>query len=288
MLDSSLILEGGGMRGVYTGGVLEYFMEKNLEFPYIIGVSAGACQAMSYVSKQPGRNKKITIDLVKHPKYIRYRGIIDGTGLFNMNFIFDEIPNQLVHYDYETFRASKQQLIVVATDCKTGKPVYLNCKNGKTNEEINLMVRASSSLPLVAPIVKYKDMELLDGGLVDSIPIQKAIKDGKKKHVVVLTRPSGYRKGKPKGTGIYKMILGKNHAGAYNALKQRYIKYNQTLDELEKLEKEKKVLIIRPSQDLAVKRTERDPNKLEQLYKLGYEDAKNLFNDILNFLQCDM
>jgi predicted patatin/cPLA2 family phospholipase len=282
--ESGLILEGGGMRGAYTAGVLQYFMEKELELSYVIGVSAGVCQGASYISKQLGRNKKVTIDMSLDPRYIRYKGIFDGTGLFNMDFIFNKIPNELVKYDYDAYKKSKQKLIAVATDCLTGNPVYLDCHSAQTNEELNMMFRASSSLPLFAPVVNLRDLKLLDGGLSDSIPIKKAIDDGNKKNIVILTRPRGYRKSPSKGHIIYKTLLGKECSGAVYALKNRYIHYNQTLDELEKYKNKGLAYVIAPSQDLKIKRAEKDINKLEQLYQLGYDDAKNQYKDILAYL----
>ncbi|PKM96235.1 MAG: patatin family protein [Firmicutes bacterium HGW-Firmicutes-1] len=282
--ESSLILEGGGMRGAYTAGVMQYFLEKELELSYVIGVSAGACQAMSYVSKQHGRNKKVTIEMVLDPRYIRYKGIFDGTGLFNMDFIFDQIPNELVKYDYDTFRKSKQKLLAVATDCKTGKPVYLDCHDSISNDELNMMVRASSSLPLYAPVVKLRGMDLLDGGLSDSIPIEKAISDGNKKNIVVLTRCNGYRKKQSNAVALYKLLLGKDCKGAVNALQNRYKDYNNALDALDMYCKEGLAYVIAPSEDLNIKRAEKDIKKLEQLYQLGYDDANRHYDDLINYL----
>lgn len=282
--ESGLILEGGGMRGAYTAGVLQFFMEKELELSYVIGVSAGICQGASYISKQLGRNKKVTIDMALDPRYIRYKGIFDGTGLFNMDFIFNQIPNELVIYDYDAYRNSKQKLIAVATDCHTGNPVYLDCHSAKTNDELNMMFRASSSLPLFAPIVKLRDWQLLDGGLSDSIPIKKAIEDGNKKNIVVLTRYRGYRKKQSRGHIVYKNLLPKHCEGAVNALKSRYKVYNQTLDDLEKYSNDGLAYIIAPSKNLNIKRAEKDINKLEQLYQLGYDDVKNQYHKILEYL----
>lgn len=282
--ESGLILEGGGMRGAYTAGALELLMERDIELSYVIGVSAGVCQGASYISKQLGRNKKVTIDMSLDPRYIRYKGVFDGTGLFNMDFIFDKIPNELVKYDYDAYRNSKQKLIAVATDCLTGNPVYLDCHNAKDNDELNMMIRASSSLPLFAPIVKLREWQLLDGGLSDSIPIKKSIDDGNTKNLVILTRQRGYRKKPNKGHIVYKNLLGKECRGAVNALKNRHKHYNKTLDNLEKYNEKGLAFILAPSKDLKIKRAEKDINKLEQLYELGYNDAKNQYEVILSYL----
>lgn len=280
----SLILEGGGMRGVYTAGILEYFLEKELEFPNIFGVSAGACHALSYISKQLGRNKIVSVDMVSDPRYIRYRGIVDGTGLFNMDFIFNLVPNELVLYDYHAFRNSSQRLIAVATDCLTGLPVYVDCHDTVSDKELLDVVKASSSLPLMAPVVSYRGKKLLDGGLSDSIPIEKAILDGNKKNVVVLTRQQGYRKKPQRGSSVYKLLLNKECKGAVSALESRYIQYNKALDALEQYQKEGLAFVFTPSVEQVVKRAERDKTKLEQLYLLGYQDAKNRYDDLMQYL----
>ncbi len=283
-IESSLILEGGGMRGVYTAGVLEYFIEKNIEFPYVIGVSAGACHALSYISKQLGRNKKVAVDLVTDPRYIRYRGVFDGTGLFNMDFIFNTVPNELIQYDYDAFRNSSQKLIAVVTDCLTGEPVYINCHDTVSNQELIDVIKASSSLPLMAPSVPYKGKHLLDGGLSDSIPIEKAISDGHKKNVVILTRQSGYRKRPQKGNALYKLLLSKECIGAVNALKNRPIQYNKALDALVQYQNEGTAFVFTPSAELVVRRAEKDITKLERLYELGYIDAQNRYDELMRYL----
>lgn len=283
--ESSLILEGGGMRGVYTAGILEFFLEKNIEFPYVIGVSAGACHALSYISKQEGRNKKVSVDMVLDPRYMSYKGIVNGTGFFNMDFIFNQIPNELVPYDYDAFRQSSQRLIAVATDCLTGKPVYMDCQGTTTNDELISIIKASCSLPLMAPIVNFKGMSLLDGGLSDSIPIQKAIEEGHNKNVVILTRQEGYRKKPSKGNRVYKLLLRKDCSGAITALKTRYLHYNKALDDLKAYKNEGKAFVFTPSVEMIVKRTEKDRNKLELLYQLGYKDAKDRYDELCHYLE---
>lgn len=283
-LDTSLVLEGGGMRGAYTAGVLQYLLEKQVEISYVIGVSAGICQAASYVSKQLGRNRKTTIEMAADSRYIRYKGVFDKTGLFNMDFIFDEIPNKLVKYDYDAFWNSKQKLIAVATDCKTGNPVYIDCHHASNNKELNTIFKASSSLPLFAPVVSFRGMSLLDGGLSDSIPIRKAISDGNKKNVVILTRPKGYRKKPAKGLKLYKKLLGKEYQGAYKAMKSRYLDYNQTLEQLDKYKRNGLAFVIAPSKDLKIKRAEKNQKKLEALYQLGYKDMESKYDKLIQYI----
>lgn len=275
-----LVLEGGGMRGLYTAGILDYFMEKNLYFPYVIGVSMGACNAASYLSKQIGRNRNVTINYINDPRYIGYRNFLKCKSLFGIDFMYNEIPYKLEPFDFDTFFNSKEKFIIVATDCHTGKPIYFDKDEHK---DILTIIRASSSLPFISPIVKYKDMCLLDGGIADSIPINKSIKDGNNKNVIILTRPKGYRKDPFKGKKLLKKVYS-GYDGLINSIENRYRMYNSTLDYIEKLEREKKVIVIRPKENLKVGRIERNKNKLEELYKVGYNDAKKYYDEVIKWV----
>ncbi|WP_255569892.1 patatin family protein [Exiguobacterium sp. SH5S4] len=281
MFKDGLVLEGGGMRGVYTAGVLEYFMEQNRYFTYIIGVSAGACHASSYVSRQPGRNKSVTIDYVTHPDYISIKNLLMRKELFGMDLIFDHIPNKLVPFDFTTFHSSKQHFIIGTTDCETGKPVYFEKSECAT--DILSIVRASSSLPFMSKAVIHQNKFLMDGGISDPIPIQKALQDGVQKSVIVLTKAKGYRK-KPSFFSKTTRYFYKNYGGLTHALETRWKLYNDTLDTIERLEEEGKVFVIRPSQDFKIKRAERDASKLENMHTQGYLDARDAFQSMENFL----
>jgi predicted patatin/cPLA2 family phospholipase len=283
MKNTGLVLEGGGMRGTYTCGVLEYFMDKELYFNYIVGVSAGACNAVSYISKQKGRNEKISIGYVNDWRYMSFRNLIKNKSYFGMDFIFEEIPNKYVAFDYETFEKSQSKFVVGVTDCVTGKPMYLN------KEDINNGfhgLRATASLPLISPIVRFKGKELLDGGIAAPIPIYKSIEDGNKKHIVVLTRNKEYRKTPMSYPGLMK-IKYKKYPNLVNAMIDRHNVYNKTLEFLEEQEKAGKVLIIRPTKEVNVSRTEKDPEKLRELFKDGYEDAKRMHDKIVKFLNLE-
>lgn len=174
--NTGLVLEGGGMRGVYTGGILEYFMEQDLYFPYVIGVSAGACHAASYLSRQRNRNKTVNIDYASHPQYLSYKNLWKKRQLFDMEFIFHEIPEKHVPFDFETYFNSPERFLVGTTDCETGQSVYFE-KEGTNDDALNLL-QASSSLPFIAPAVNYRGKQLLDGGISDPIPVRKAQEDG--------------------------------------------------------------------------------------------------------------
>ena len=280
MENVGLVLEGGGMRGLYTCGILEYFMENQLYFNYVIGVSAGACNAASYISRQQRRNEKVIIGFVKDWRYMSLRNLILSKSYFGMDFIFDEIPNQHVPFDFRTFYESPGVFLVGATDCQTGKPLYLNKDDLGAQFQA---LRASASLPMLSPIVNYKGYELLDGGISDSIPIKKSIQDGNTKNIIVLTRNKGYRKRPGKFNALLKLTY-KNYPQLIETMLNRYKNYNETLDYIEHLEDEGKALVIRPSNKLEVGRLEKDPQKLYRLLHQGYEDTKHSYERIKKFV----
>jgi len=283
--NASLILEGGGMRGVYTGGVLEYFMEKDLYFTKNYGVSAGACQAMSYLSRQPGRNKKVTIDFINDKRYMKLTGIIDGSGLFNKDFVFDEIPNHIVKYDFEKFLKNSEEMFAVVTNCKTGKAEYISTKALENHEDILTALLASCSLPIIAPPVEFLGEVYMDGGLADSIPIRHAYQNGLNKHVVILTREHTYRKDiQHKKHRVIKRLY-KQYPRLIETIEHRDVNYNESRDILDVLETEGSVYSIYPKEPLNVSRTDRDKKKLEHTYQMGYEDGQYHYKHILEFLE---
>lgn len=279
---TGLVLEGGGSRGVFTAGVLRYLMENNIYIPYVIGVSAGACNASSYVSRQIERNKQATIDYVDHPEYLSLRNWWKHRQLFGMDFIFDKLPNQLVPFDYNTFNKAEEEFIVGTTDCQTGETVYYN-KSERANDMLTIL-RASSSLPLVAPIVHYDGRDLMDGGITDPIPIKKAINDGNKKNVVILTRNRGYLK-KPQSFNWYLKKKYGHYHGLIQAIEQRHQIYNESIHFLMEEEKKGNVFIIAPTEKMNVGRVERNKAKLTYLYDQGYQDTRRLSDSLNEFLQ---
>ncbi|NBG88174.1 patatin-like phospholipase family protein [Isachenkonia alkalipeptolytica] len=276
MKNAGLVLEGGGMRGLYTSGVLDFFMEKGLYFPYVIGVSAGACNALSYISRQPGRSHDININYANDPRYINYTNLLKGKGLFNMEFAFNDIPDHLIPFDYRAFEEASERLVIPATDCNTGKAVYFEKDKCKS---IYTAAKASSSLPFVSKMVSLEGYQLLDGGIADPIPIVKSLKDGNTFNVVVLTRHKGYRKSPSVLQKLAKTTYMKNKELA-EAICNRYKVYNDTLDYIEKLERENKVLVFRPRKSVEIDRVERDVEKLKNLYWEGYHDAKREFDHL--------
>ncbi len=276
MENIGLVLEGGGMRGVYTAGVLEYFMENDIYFPYVIGVSAGACNAASYIARQPGRNKKVTIDYIRDPRYLSYRNLLKEKSIFGMFFLFDELPNRLVPFDFETFYRSEQRFVVGTTDAYSGEPVYFTKEDARQGNTILHILQASSSLPLVSRPVKFDRRTLFDGGIADPIPVRKAAADGFTRNVIVLTKDENFTRKPLK----WKWLVRKTYpqyTGLVEAMIRRHEVYNETLTWIKRQEAEGNAFVIRPSTPLSVKRLEKNSGKLQALYELGYADAKRSF-----------
>lgn len=270
--DTGLVLEGGGMRGVFTCGVLDYLMDRNIRFPYVIGVSAGACNGLSYISRQRGRARYSNIDLLEKYNYIGFKYLLKKRNIIDFDLLFEEFPEHILPYDYETYFASFQRYVMVTTNCLTGKANYFEEK--KDRHRVIDIVRASSSLPFVCPITYVDGVPMLDGGIVDSIPLQRAMSDGCARNVVVLTRNRGYRK-EAKDISVPPFVYRK-YPHLREALKRRCVVYNEQLDMVERLEDEGKIVVVRPQKPVVVDRIERDIQKLTALYEEGYECAKDV------------
>ncbi len=285
MENTGLVLEGGGMRGAFTAGVLDFFMDCDMHFPYVVGASAGACNGSSYIAKQRGRNYKVIVGYGSHPEYISLKRAITKRELFGMDFIFDKLPNQLVPFHYERFFEStnqSQKFVVGATDVNTGQPVYYDQFN--SGEILLKLIRASSSLPFIAPMIEHGGQKLLDGGIADPIPINPSIEAGNQKHIVVLTRNEGYVKQKMKFSWFFQKKY-KEYPNLLKAMQQRHERYNETMKQLEELKEEGKVFIIRPEEPLAVSRIERNQSKLHALYEQGYKQAQAQVSELQSFLK---
>lgn len=276
MNDTGLILEGGGMRGLYTAGVLEYFAQEDIQFPYIIGVSAGACMAASFLSEQQGRNRTVSIDFVNDKRYLSFSNFIRKGELFGMDFIFDEIPNTIVPLDVNKIISGPDEFVIVTTNCQTGEPMYFY-KEDYDEQTLGKLLRASSSIPFFADAVEHKGTYMLDGGIVDPLPIIKAESDGFSKNVVVLTQPRGYYKKQSRMSAI---INYKKYPKVDERIKIRYKHYNDRLDYIFRQEKKGNVVVIAPSEDPGVGRTTRKTEKLEKLYELGFNDAKEQYEAV--------
>jgi len=279
--NSGLVLEGGGLRGIYTSGVLRLLMDRGLFFPYVIGVSMGACNAANYVSRQSERNRIVNTRYVNDSRYLSYLRLLAGGELFGMDFIFDTIPNSLVPFDYETFRGSDVKCVTVVTDCTTGEALYF--EKAELGEDYLSVLQASTCLPFIAKPVRYNGLILMDGGLSDSVPIKRSISDGNTKQVLILTRPKGYRK-KPSWAGQIARIRYPRLPGLWNTLARRHTEYNETMDLVDQMEQKGEAFIIRPRSDLHVGRIERSKNKLYAAYDQGYQDAAQSCDELCRYL----
>lgn len=267
-MKTGLVLEGGGMRGLYTVGVLDVLMEHNISFPYCIGVSAGACNAVSFLSEQKGRAKRVMVDYITDKRYLSISNFVKEGSIFGMDFIFNTIPHQLDIFDYDTFLKSDCEFKAGVTDVLTGKPAYF----GKEHMQYDSTVlRASSSIPLFAPMVEIDGKKYLDGGTSDPIPVRKALEDGCEKVLVVLTRDRSYKKSPEKFRRLYHRIY-KKYPGMIELLDNRHNIYNETRDFVFELEKQGRAIVVAPSSPLKADRFEKDPDKLEEIYQLGRQD----------------
>ena len=268
------------MRGAYTAGVLDAFLDAG-GFESILAVSAGACNALSYVSGQRGRNLEVNMRFCHDPRYLSLGGLVTRRSVFGFDFMFNEVADELVPLDFEAIDRSDMKLKVVCTSCKTGRAVYHEIKDAKGDLGY---VRASSSLPLLSRAVPLEGDFLLDGGPADSIPIRKSISDGNGKNVVVLTRNEGYQKKKSKGVLLNRLVY-RRYPRLVETIKHRYLDYNESLEMCGRLEKEGKALVIRPSRPIEISRFERHPENLKKLYENGYEDAANKRQALYGFLR---
>ena len=263
---TGLVLEGGGMRGVFTSGVLDAFMKHDLYFRYIVAASAGACNGMSYVSRQPRRARISNIDYLARYKYIGIRHLVTQGCIFDRELLYDKFPNQLLPFDFDEYFKHAKGFEMVTTNCLTGKAMYLS-ETSDRQRSLDI-VRASSSLPYVSKIVTVDSIPMLDGGIIDSIPINRAIETGHEYNVVILTRNKGWRDtGKDRKVPAF---IYKNYPRLRVALSHRHVVYNQQIDLIDRLEAEGKITCIRPMRPMEVGRIENDVEKLERLYEEGF------------------
>lgn len=267
MNNVALVLEGGGMRGMFSAGVFEAFLQKNIDFPYCVAISAGACNVVSYLAHQPLRTRKIITDYVTDPRYCSLGNMLRKRSMFDFDFILREIPHSLLPFDYENFNKSTCNFLTGATDCNTGESVWF--PKEAMGEDFEPL-RASASLPFISPIVKLQGRKLLDGGMASPIPIDKALADGYEKFVVVLTQNFGYRKTETFPNWLLKLCYGQ-YPKLVERLRDRAKRYNEQLELVEQLEKEGKAIVIRPLEPLKIKRMDRKPQLLLELHDHGTE-----------------
>ena len=283
MIKAALVLEGGALRGMYTSGVLDTFLKNNMEFECVAGVSAGALNAMSYISKQPGRSAKINLEYCDDPRYIGRKAFIKNKGIIGYDYLFGDISENKVPFDFKSFENTNQRFVIVTTNCEKAETEYLEKSNCK---DLFKAAQASSSMPLASAMVEINNNHYLDGAVTTSIPIKWAIEQGYEKVVVVLTRDRTYRKPmlSNKMKKLYKLAYHK-YPKLIEKLNTMPERYNKLQEEIIDLEKEGKIFIIRPEKEVTVSRLEKDKEKLENLYKEGIAETEKNLDALKEYLE---
>ncbi|MCI6242942.1 MAG: patatin family protein [Agathobacter sp.] len=281
-MKKGLVMEGGAMRGMFTAGVTDVLMEHQIEFDGAVGVSAGAVFGCNFKSKQPGRVIRYNAAYCSSPQYAGLGSFLKTGDLFGEQFCYHDVPEHLDPFNYDTYRENPMEFYVVATDANTGEARYKRVDS--CNKSELLWMKASASMPLVSKIVCVDGYELLDGGIADSIPIQFLESLGYDRNVVILTQPRDYVKGKNQLIPLAKVMLRK-YPAMIEAMENRHIHYNETLDYIRKREKEGSLFVIRPPKKLEVSKLERDRQRLLTAYRMGRETMKSHLRDLQKFLE---
>ncbi len=277
-----LLLEGGAMRGLYSAGVLDYFMEKDLKIDGIVGVSAGALFGMNYKSKQIGRVLRYNKKYASNKHYMGVYSWLTSGNIMNEDFCFHKLVHELDPVDFKTYKESDVDFYAVVTNLETGRAEYIQLDDLSDHNQLEYL-RASGSMPLVSKIVHVNQQKYLDGGVADSIPIDKILTMGFDKIIVVLTRPIEYRKTKS-NQSIFKIFYRK-YPQFIQTMNQRYQKYNKGVEKIIELEKQKKIFVIRPSKTIPIKRIEKDTEKIQEMYDLGKDDIESLYQRLIMYLK---
>ena len=277
-----LVLEGGAMRGMYTAGVLDIFLDNEIEVDGIVGVSAGVLFGVNYLSKQRGRVIRYNKRFAKDKRYMGLSSLIKTGNMINKEFAYYEVPFKLDVFDQETYEKSNTDFYATITNVETGKPEYVKITDVFRQMEV---LRATSAMPFVSKMVEIDGKKYLDGGVSDSIPVDKCKKLGYDKIIVILTRPIEYRK--QKGDEMLTKLKYKKYPQLVQTINNRYKNYNNMVEKIIDMENKKEIFVIRPSRPISIKRIERDKNKLQEMYDLGVEDAKNKMKELQKFINYD-
>ena len=281
MKQIGIMIEGGAMRSVFAAGVLDFFLEKEIEIPNVLAVSAGAYAGMNYVSGQKGRAVEAVIKPLEKEKFMGPATFFKKGTFFDMDFLFDVVPKNLVPFDFATFTKSAKRFIINTTNCLTGECVYH--ENFESEDEFWNICRVANSLPFISKTGKIGGVPMLDGGMAEALPISKVIEEGWEKVVVILSRKEDYRK---KYRHFYMMmirLLYRKYPRFVRTVAARADKYNESLEEIGRLQKEGRALVLRPSK-LSVKNSESDVDILMDYYRHGYEEEQGREEEIFNFL----
>lgn len=274
-----LVLEGGGMRGLFTAGVLDVFLNENIQAQGAVTVSAGALFGINYPSKQQGRVLRYNLKYLNDKRYIGFHSLLTTGNIINRDFAFYELPFTLDPFEQTTFQQSQMDFWVTLTNVETGEPEYIKIEDAFAQMEV---LRATSAMPLVSKLVEIDGKKYLDGGISDSIPLQKCQELGYDKIIVVLTRPLEYRK-KPSTMWLFKWWYRK-YPKLVACWANRYIKYNQAVEDIIQLNEKQEIFVIRPSKTIEISRLEKDSTKVQEMYDLGVKDAKNAMEKLKVYL----
>lgn len=278
-MSTGLVLEGGGVRGIYTAGVLDVFMEHGLSFDGVIGVSAGAIHGCSFLSGQKGRSIRYYKKYCADPRFMSFHSWLTTGNIVGVDFCYHELPDKLDIYDHDAFLRCKTPFYAVCSNVETGKPEYIRITDMRKQIDV---LRASASLPYFSRIVEFSGKKYLDGGCTDSIPLEAAQRLGYRRNVVILTRDAAYRK-KPEMGSLPKLVYRKYPAFAA-ALRNRHTAYNSAVEEINVQEQCGSIFVIRPTQPLEIDRLETDPVKVQQVYDIGRADALNRMEQLKQWL----
>ena len=275
-----LVLEGGAMRGLYTAGVLDVFLDNNIKVDGIIGVSAGVLFGVNYLSKQKGRGIRYNKKFAKDKRYMGMRSFLTTGNIVNKDFAYYEIPTKLDIFDEETFEKSDTDFWATVTNIETGEAEYIKLEKPIDQMEV---LRATSAMPLVSKIVEWDNKKYLDGGVSDSIPVEKCKSMGYDQIIVVLTRTIEYRK--KKANRLLAKVKYKKYPKLVRTMENRYKKYNETVEKIIDMENKKEIFVIRPSKDLGIKRIEKDVDKLQAMYDLGISDCNQCLEELKEYIE---
>jgi predicted patatin/cPLA2 family phospholipase len=277
-----LVLEGGGFRGIYTAGILDVFLRENIRFNYVIGVSAGAAYGVSYVSGQLERNLEVN-RYVSDKRYCSWKNFIRTGNYFNWEFVYREIPLNLIPFDYGRFSGSGIRMRIAVTHCVTGKSMVFDL-NGSSPDRFCDLLTATSSLPFISRVKMIDGQPYMDGGISDAIPVKQALEDGNKRIVVILTRPPGYKK-KNSGSRLLMKGIYHRYPGMVNSFLERAERYNNTLREIDRLESTGRAFVIRPKKALSVDRIENNPAKLRKVYDFSATEMQGILPGLKQWLK---
>ena len=281
-MKTGLVLEGGAMRGLFTAGVLDVFMENGISVDGAIGVSAGAVFGCNYKSRQIGRVLRYNLDYCNDKRYCSFRSLLKTGDLYGKDFCYNQIPNNLDTFDVDTYQNNPMDFYVVAIDIISGKPIYKKCDDGTKNDLE--WYRASASMPIVSNIVKIGELELLDGGIADPIPLKHFESLGYIRNVVILTQPENYSKKPNRFMPVFKKLYNK-YPDFIKVMENRHKIYNAQIEYVQQREEEGLAFVIRPPEKLPIRRIEHNPYKLRKAYEIGRNCAHERLDELKEFLK---